>query len=148
MSNNIYTTVYTKEKGKLEITMEGWIYLDRSKLTFHREDGPAIEYADGYKEYYINGKRHREDGPAIEDTDGYKEYYINGKQHREDGPAREWFNRDKEYYINDNFIEEEAFHLINNCKDKNELAIYLLSEDKGERELAIIRGKKLWVNHT
>lgn len=25
----------------------------------HREDGPAIEYPDGCKEWFINGKRHR-----------------------------------------------------------------------------------------
>jgi hypothetical protein len=24
----------------------------------HREDGPAIEYADGYKQYYLNGKEY------------------------------------------------------------------------------------------
>ena len=32
----------------------------------HREDGPAIEYADGAKAWYINGTLHREDGPAVE----------------------------------------------------------------------------------
>jgi len=39
---------------------------------FHREDGPAVEYANGGKEWYLNGKRHREDGPAIEYADGRK----------------------------------------------------------------------------
>ena len=39
----------------------------------HREDGPAIEWFNGDKEYYINGKRHRIDGPAIEKINGYKE---------------------------------------------------------------------------
>ena len=41
-------------------------------------------YADGTKEWYINGEYHREDGPAIEWADGYKEWYLNGKLHRED----------------------------------------------------------------
>ena len=27
------------------------------KGTLHREDGPAIEYADGYKEWYLNGDK-------------------------------------------------------------------------------------------
>ena len=27
----------------------------------------------------INGKRHREDGPALEFADGTKEWYLNGK---------------------------------------------------------------------
>jgi hypothetical protein len=46
----------------------------------HREDGPAIEFADGDKYWYINGERHREDGPAIEYADGDKSWYINGQR--------------------------------------------------------------------
>ena len=46
----------------------------------HREDGPAIERADGYKAWYLNGKMHREDGPAIERAAGYKAWYLNGEQ--------------------------------------------------------------------
>ena len=46
----------------------------------HREDGPAVEDAYGYKEWYLNGKRHREDGPAIEYTDGSKAWFIDGKE--------------------------------------------------------------------
>lgn len=46
----------------------------------HREDGPALDYADGYKAWYINGKRHRTDGPAIEYGDGYKAWHLNGEQ--------------------------------------------------------------------
>ena len=41
-------------------------------LVLHREGGPAIEWADGDKFWYINEECHRKDGPAIE--------YINGKQ--------------------------------------------------------------------
>jgi len=47
---------------------------------YHREDGPAKEYTDGYKAWFINGKRHREDGPAVIWRDGTKEWFINGKQ--------------------------------------------------------------------
>ena len=54
-------------------TKEWWL---NGKL--HREDGPAVECADGYKAWYLNGKRHREDGPAIEGADGYKSWYLNG----------------------------------------------------------------------
>ena len=51
----------------------------------HREDGPAYEYADGDKEWWLdNSERHREDGPAIEYADGYKAWCLNGKEvHRE-----------------------------------------------------------------
>ena len=46
---------------------------------FHREDGPAIEYADGDKRWYLKGNLHREDGPAVEDANGDKRWYLNGK---------------------------------------------------------------------
>ncbi len=60
------------------VSKEKIIWAIKGKL--HREDGPAIEYVSGQKEWYKNDKRHREDGPAIEYTDGQKEYYINGKE--------------------------------------------------------------------
>ncbi|MFA5024235.1 MAG: hypothetical protein WC523_04725 [Patescibacteria group bacterium] len=47
----------------------------------HREDGPAIEWAGGSKDWWINDKRHREDGPALEWADGYKEWWINGVEY-------------------------------------------------------------------
>jgi hypothetical protein len=47
---------------------------------FHREDGPAIEYASGEKCWYIDDKLHREDGPAVELANGRKCWYINGKR--------------------------------------------------------------------
>lgn len=45
----------------------------------HREDGPAVELADGFKMWYKNGLRHREDGPAAEWPDGTQEWYIDGE---------------------------------------------------------------------
>lgn len=29
--------------------------------TLHREDGPAVQYPDGTKEWYINGKQYSEE---------------------------------------------------------------------------------------
>ena len=50
----------------------------------HREDGPAVEYANGNKYWYFNGKLHREDGPAVEYVDDYKAWYLNGKLHTQE----------------------------------------------------------------
>ncbi len=42
-------------------------------------------FSYGRKEWFLNGKRHREDGPAIEYSDGYgrrhspARWYLNGK---------------------------------------------------------------------
>ena len=47
---------------------------------WHREYGPACEWADGSKYWYLNGKLHREDGPAVERADGSKWWYLNGKE--------------------------------------------------------------------
>jgi len=59
----------------------------------HREDGPAVEYANGDKVWYINGQCHREDGPAIEWAYGGKEWHINGEKF--DCKTQEEFERYK-----------------------------------------------------
>jgi len=48
------------------------------KTIRHRTDGPATEFSDGYKAWYVNGVLHRVDGPAIEHVRGDKTWYING----------------------------------------------------------------------
>ena len=68
---------------------EQYIYIDKEGDKFyyknkamtirHREDGPAVEWFDGYKSWYINDKLHREDGPAIEYADGDKSWYLNNE---------------------------------------------------------------------
>ena len=50
----------------------------------HREDGPAVEWADGTKEWWLNGQRHRTDGPAVEHVDGSKFWWLNGKNYTEE----------------------------------------------------------------
>jgi hypothetical protein len=75
----------------------------------HREDGPAIEYANGDKHWYLNGKCHREDGPAVEWADGDKSWYLNGERHREDGPAVEWADGEKHWWVKGNKLTEEEF---------------------------------------
>jgi len=44
----------------------------------HREDGPAIEFADDGKQWCINGEYHRLNGPAYIGAYGYTEWWING----------------------------------------------------------------------
>ena len=78
----------------------------------HREDGPAIEYADGKKEWWVNGQRHRIGGPAIEWANGNKLWFVNNKLHREDGPAVEYANGKKEYYIHDEWCFAWYYKLL------------------------------------
>ena len=64
----------------IEITELGskLYYKDRKMTILHREDGPAIEYPNRYKSWWINGQFHRTDGPAVEWDSGNKSYWING----------------------------------------------------------------------
>jgi hypothetical protein len=77
-----------KEYPKKEVKSDGTFWRNE-KGEYHREDGPAVELANGNKFWYLNGQYHREDGPAVELANGYKEWWLNGQYHREDGPAVE-----------------------------------------------------------
>ena len=89
------------------------------KGKLHREDGPAVENANGTKHWYLKGKFHREDGPAVEETDGTKWWYLNDKLHREDGPAIEETDGTKWWYLNGNELTEKEF----NAKVKKTIVI-------------------------
>ena len=56
---------------------------------FHRDDGPAQEYADGDKFWLQHDKRHRYDGPAVEYADGTNEWWLNDELLTFD----EWLNK-------------------------------------------------------
>ena len=45
----------------------------------HRIHGPAFTSPGGHqRSWYQNGRRHRVDGPAVEWSDGYRAWFING----------------------------------------------------------------------
>ena len=100
--------VYTKTENESDyhrIDGPAVEWLDGSKRWFvdgeqHRLDGPAVEDTDGSKYWFVNGYRHRIDGPAIIGTDGSKQWYVNDKLHRLDGPAVEWSEGRKEWFVN------------------------------------------------
>ena len=52
-------------------------YSDMEMNIWHRTDGPAVEYSNGTKFWYLNGRLHRTDGPAVEWPDGTEEWFIN-----------------------------------------------------------------------
>ena len=103
-------TIKVKNYGEIPRGFTGIAeYADGSKQWWlngkrHRVDGPAREWADGTKQWWLNGKLHRVDGPAYEGADGEKEWYLNGKRHRVDGPAIEYADGTKEWYLNGNDV--------------------------------------------
>ena len=61
----------------------------------HREDGPAVEWANGSRVWYRDGELHREDGPAVERASGYKSWWIDGSR-----ITKEEFDRRKKSEMN------------------------------------------------
>lgn len=104
---------------KVTVDTDGTRKWYNTKGQLHREDGPAVEYPNGTKSWYIGGKPHREDGPAIEYPDGRKRWYVRGELHREDGPAVEFGSGDKRWYIRGEKLTEKEFNQRRNtCNGK------------------------------
>lgn len=76
---------------------------------FHRIDGPAREWDNGTKEWWVDGWLHREDGPAVDEPQG-QFWFVRGLYHRTDGPAIEWADGSKEWYVNGHKFTEDEFH--------------------------------------
>ena len=98
-------------------------YIQNEQGLLHCEDGPAVVWADGSKEWWLNGKPHREGGHAIEHKNGDKEWYKHGQLHRIDGPAIEYADGTKEWFISGEEVTEEEFteasYLMNVLKRTN-----------------------------
>ncbi|WP_175912367.1 hypothetical protein [Burkholderia metallica] len=90
-------------------------YFKDDKL--HREDGPAMIDADGYKVWFVNGLRHRLDGPAVLGPDGHQAWYVEGQLHREDGPALILKTGTREWFIHDKRITEQEFNQYLKAKE-------------------------------
>ena len=85
-------------KVKIDINgTERW-YNDQDQ--YHCEHGPAIIFANGSKQWFINSKLHNEHGPAIIFANGTKYWYINGNLHNENGPAASYSDGTKRWYLN------------------------------------------------
>jgi len=74
----------------------------------------------GNKFWHIDGNHHREDGPAIEWANGGKVWKIHGICHRLDGPAYErpngkhtWFIKGRIFASEEEFIKHKQLMLLN-----------------------------------
>ena len=72
----------------------------------HREDGPAVERANGTKWWFFEGERHREDGPAIETSDGTQIWCYKGQLlvHQGEGFWKLWDLLTEEQRANPNLL--------------------------------------------
>jgi hypothetical protein len=94
-------------------------YCNESGQT-HREDGPAVLYVSGTKNWLINGFLHRENGPAVEWSNGDEEWYINDKLHRIDGPAittcRSWMYDYAEIIPHNTHLSKTYYWFVNDIR--------------------------------
>lgn len=90
--------------SKIGVKMTFWVS-GNSEILHSYNDHPSMDYDNGTKRWYKNGKLHRDgDKPALIYTGG-KIWYKNGKFHRDNNrPAIVYENGIKEWYINGNFI--------------------------------------------
>ena len=107
--------------------------------TLHRADGPACEYTNGDREWYVDGKPHRVDGPAAEYANGDRFWYVDGRLHRIGGPAvewGEWADGDKEWCIEGEYYTEEEFNKFIQEVKELPLALRLIDPREWVRKTA------------
>lgn len=91
-----------------------------------------VEWENGTKVWYKEGKYHRTDGPAIEWLNGTKLWYIEDKRHRLDGPAIEWSDGSKEWWI------EGTYYSAGVLSELTQFSIFL-GKEKGKYDLDWLR---------
>lgn len=106
-------------------------YKDSKMRILHREDGPAVEWSDGSRQWYLDGQLHREGGPAVEWPDGSRHWWVEGDLHREDGPAVEHPDGDREWYLNGVKLTEEEF--VSQTQPATELTVAEIERLLGKR---------------
>ena len=77
------------------------------------KNGLYVE-VNGDRFWYKDDKLHREDGPAVVWADGSCEWYRDDHRHREDGPAAIWTNGSCEWYYQDIKYSFEAWCEVTN----------------------------------
>ena len=84
-------------------------------MTTEAELFDALKYhvvvaPDGTRKYYNSaGKLHCEEGPAVEYAGGSKEWWQNGLRHCDTGPAVEWANT-TEWWLNGTSYTEQDYY--------------------------------------
>ena len=101
--------VFDALKYRVDVDMFGTRRYYNSAELLHRDDGPAVERANGDRVWYQNGFLQRIDGPAIIRVNGHKEWWQNGQLHRADGPAVVFEDGVNHWYINDKKLTEAEF---------------------------------------
>ena len=95
-----------------------------SSTKYYYKDGTTSTTLD------VSKPLHREDGPAIEYTDGTRNWIVDNKLHRIDGPAIVYANGDKQWFVDNNHYLQEGFNKL--IKEVKELPLALRLIDPRE----------------
>ena len=106
-----------------------------------------VEWADGHKEWYVDGRLHRDGGlPAVERADGFKQWHVDGKRHRDGGlPAVEWASGDREWHVDDKLHRDGGLPAVERADgDKEWWVDDKLHRDGGLPAVEWASGSKEW----
>jgi hypothetical protein len=82
---------------------------DHLPCRLHRDDGgSAVIWADGTREWWVDGACHREADPAVISADGSKAWYRRGKLHREGGAAIIYEDGSQSWWIDDELHRDDG----------------------------------------
>lgn len=105
-------------KYTVDVNVYGTKFWYNEAGQLHNENGPACEYADGEKRWYLNGQKYTETefimkmSKVIVTVNGDKLWHNEkGQFHRKDGPAVELKNGTKHWYLNGKEYTQLEFNL-------------------------------------
>ena len=146
-------TITKLKNGGVKKSYSDGTYMYYNKAgKLHREDGPArldvIGTAGTNTSYYMNGKLHREDGPAIDNFNGYKEWWLNGKKQKSQPIASYTAQRNQKN--NSSFKPNDLKKLFKNAKRIESMPTDLESPDGFKQVTAsynfIVNGNEISMN--
>ena len=73
----------------------------------------------GTRYYNADGQLHRDEGPAIEWVDGAKEWYQNGQMHRIGGPAVKWGSLRQWFLLGVEYTEQSYYEKLASLEAQN-----------------------------
>lgn len=117
------------------------LWYDQRRLLHRGMEMPAVVYADGTREWWVDGLRHRDGGPAVVDADGSKEWWRNGRLHRDgDKPAAIYASGTREWWVDGRRHREDGPAVIWPNDDKRERWL------RGERRRVGDKPVIVWAN--
>ena len=82
------------------------------KITESGKTYDVVSCGNGNKAWYLNGERHREDGPAIEYLDGTKRWYLNDIEVTEEEHRKSVERKYKKDHINPSHYKQYHIEVI------------------------------------